>query len=107
MEVIVSAAVFPGVGQFMQKRRLAATLFIGMGAVLACVLFALVGMALYAYLALIPEVTGLTPKEEVKTVSPTQIGAVLGAFVVVHVLNIVDVSMAYRRRVLAWQKARR
>jgi len=107
IEVIVSAVVFPGIGQFMQKRWVAATLYFGVGAALGLVLIGLVGMALYAYLALIPEVTNLTPKDEAITVSPMQIAGGLGAFIVVHVLNIVDVSMAYRRRVLAWQRAQR
>jgi uncharacterized membrane protein len=84
---------------------LAAALYLGIGAALAVVLMALVGLSLYAYLALIPEITNISPKDDMPTVSPMMILAALGAFIVVYGLNVVDVSMAYRRRVFAWQRA--
>lgn len=105
IEIVLSAAVFPGIGQCVQKRWLAAALYLGIGAALAVVLMALVGLSLYAYLALIPEITNISPKDDMPTVSPMMILAALGAFIVVYGLNVVDVSMAYRRRVFAWQRA--
>ena len=107
LEIVLSVCVFPGIGQFIQKRWLAATLYIGFSAALAFILIALVCMSLYAYLAMIPEVSNISPKDGMPAISPMQILGALGAFLVVYVLNVFDVSTAYRRRVFAWQRAQR
>lgn len=89
--VIMSAAVYPGVGQWMQKRRNAGTFYCFVFTVI-CLMFAL---ALYAYLRetipiLLNAIEGIY--EEGQEIPPLkQILKPFGAVLFIYTANVVDV----------------
>ncbi len=91
--ILLSGFVFPGVGQLLQRRWLAAGLFAGIFFSLFGLLLSQCYRSIMAFYQL--GIDQIVSKEELP--SPAWILGLLGACLVVHLVNIGDVYRAHRR----------
>jgi len=93
MAILVSGFVFPGVGQFVQKRWLAGVLFGGVFSVLFCLLLVQCYRTIAAFYRI--GLAGTVPDEELPPMA--WILGLFGACLVVYVANIGDAYLGHRR----------
>ena len=98
----VSAFVFPGAGQFVQRRRVRGTLYMAaFGACLVLLLIEVVG-ALATNLRVVMDFADGKANEPFSCISIMKVLSLFGFAMVVYVCALADVVVVYRRQCRKW-----
>ena len=102
MEMALSWLIFPGTGQWIQRRRLAACLFAGPTLVACTVLMVEVIHPMVKNIIALFRIMDNQGDWEVAAPSVTIILITFGIVILMYILSGIDATLAYRRRMTAW-----
>ena len=107
LPIFLSAIVFPGVGQFLQKRPLAGIIYmvVCLASVVCTVASAITIILPYYELAMDPSSAVILSEEALKGQVYRLVFCLL-AFLTVYIVNVFDAYIAYRREHASWLKDR-
>jgi hypothetical protein len=107
LEVVLSAVIWPGIGQMVQTRWLAGGLFIVAALIPAGFLLAESVVPAYVNLMIVLEMYGHNMNDPLVQPSIAKILISIGVLAVVYFISIADAVTAYRKRLRRWQQHQR